>query len=104
MLYLKAFALGVVTGVLAPVVAGAASFGCAWIGGWPFKLLMSIQFQQRGYYFLTPYPGGPAVSLETCRFPVVAELALKEIVAAFAVGFLFTLWRAMITSGGRRSG
>ncbi|HEX5110591.1 MAG TPA: hypothetical protein VFV95_19200 [Vicinamibacterales bacterium] len=103
MLYAKAFAVGVVTGVLAPVVAGVASFGCAWVGGWPFTVLMSMQFRNtsRAYYFLFPYPGGPAVSLETCRFPIVAELAVKAFVAAFAVGFLFMLWRALVKDGVR---
>jgi hypothetical protein len=104
MLYAKAFAVGIVTGVLAPVVAGVASFGCAWAGGWHPEVLMSIQFGPRAQYFMFPHSGGPPVSLETCRFPISAELATKEFVATFAVGLLFTLWRAMVDNGGRRSG
>jgi hypothetical protein len=73
MLYAKALAVGVATGVIAPVVAGAASFGCAWASGWPFSDLVALQFWG---YFVSHSPAADGV-LERCRFPVVPQLAFK---------------------------
>jgi len=85
MLYAKAFAVGVVTGVLSPVVAGGAAFLWFWVslflGGFAsYDIhLHDVHVQN---FFLIVSPG-----------QLVMQMAV-----GFAIGFLFTLWRGLIKS------
>src|SRR5262245_42082603 len=91
MLYAKAFAVGVVTGVLAPVVVAVASF------------LVFVLSTFSGGFSVSGAGGiaGGSISflIDTSPKPILIQMAV-----GFAIGFLFTLWRAMVKSEGRRSG
>jgi hypothetical protein len=88
MLYAKAFAAGVVTGVLAPVVVGVASLvwfmGTLYLGGFAVRA------------------GGPSwvvvssVNLQSFYSTTTPERLVMQMAVGFAVGLLFTLWRALV--------
>ena len=77
MLYLKAIAVGIVTGVLALAVAGviALAFGGYYVIG------TGVDIHIHDTYFA--WPGSP-------------EPLVKQFAVGFGIGFLFMLWRAMV--------
>ena len=80
MLFLKAFAVGLVTGLVAPVVVGVAGL---------VLFLVAVLFSG---YAATGVTGSFHVDLS----PGWQEQLLKVIGVGFAIGFLFTLWRALV--------
>ena len=83
MVLAKAFAVGIVTGVLAPVVTGVASV--VW-----FLVTLLL-----GGYAVT---GGGSYSINVQSFFLTAspERLFMQFVVGFTVGFLFMLWRALV--------
>jgi hypothetical protein len=83
MVFAKAFAVGILSGLLAPVVVGVALLVAA---------LVTLFF---GGFAVT---GGGAVGIGVDFYttPGWQEQLLKVIGVGFAIGFLFTLWRAFI--------
>jgi hypothetical protein len=89
MVYARAFAVGVVTGVLALIVAGAASI--VWF-------LMTAFF---GGLAATGGGGIGGISVGIA-FPmnISPKPILMQMAVGFAIGFLFTLWRYLVTKHG----
>jgi hypothetical protein len=83
MVLAKAFIVGIVTGLLAPVVTGVASV--VWF-------LVTLLF---GGYAMT---GGGSYSINVQSFflTISPESLFTQIVVGFAVGFLLMLWRALV--------
>jgi hypothetical protein len=85
MILAKAFAVGILTALLAPVVV----FGVA-------LLVAALVTLFSGGFAVT---GGGAVGIGVDFYtePGWQEQLLKLIGVGFAIGFLFTLWRAFVT-------
>ena len=84
MLYLKALAVGIVTGLLAPVVVAVAQWtalAAGFVGGVAFTGGGVGGGSSFDVYLPTSWSSG---------------LLLTQIVTGFAIGFLFTLWRAFV--------
>jgi len=84
MLYAKAFAVGVVTGVLAPVVVAA---------------VVLVGLPLAGFVYVSVMSGAGSGPSSFDSYHVVAispEPILMQMAVGFAIGFLLTLWRAMV--------
>ena len=90
MVYAKAFAVGLVTGVLAPVVVAVVEQ----------VVLPLVGF---AYLFVScSVVGGPSCYDSFSSVVITPEIILRQMVVGFAIGFLFTLWRALVTKHGPR--
>src|SRR4030095_3903033 len=91
MLYAKAFTIGVVTAALAPLAVGVASLIC---------FLVPLFVGGSG----VTGPVGVSVNLQSFFLVESPGQLLMQMAVGFAIGFLFTLWLAMVKNEGRRSG
>jgi hypothetical protein len=80
MVFVKAFAVGIVTGVLAPVVVAVVQLTGILVGF------------ARGAAFTG---GGGGVGI-AWPMSFSSELSLMQVAVGFAIGFLFMLWRALV--------
>ena len=85
MLYAKALAVGVVAGVLAPIVAGAAAFLWLFFAGF-------------GSYDIHVHD----VAVQNFFLTVSPEQLLAQMSVGFVIGFLFTLWAALVKTNQTR--
>jgi hypothetical protein len=83
MVYAKAFAVGVVTGVLAPVVVAT---------------VVLVTFLITGILY---FGGLPDVYVDYSS-PISPKPILMQMAVGFAIGFLFSLWRDLVTKHGTR--
>ena len=83
MVFAKAFAVGLLTGLLAPVVVGVA-----------FLVVVLVHFFFSGYAATGGGTGSFHVDFYT--EPGWQDQLLKVIGVGFAIGFLFTLWQAFV--------
>ena len=91
MLYAKAFAIGVVTGVLAPIVIAVVRLVILPLAGFIDVWLMSVASGSSSF---------DSYSVVTTTL----ESVFLQMAAGFAIGFLGTLWWAMVKNEGRRPG